>query len=49
MLGRRHFAGRARVATGLADPRSLLGRAHIEKQADAGQGDATRETLRDTV
>ena len=26
-----------------------LGRAHIETQAHAGQGDAARETLRDTV
>ena len=26
-----------------------FGRAHIETQADAGQGDAARETLRDTV
>ena len=27
----------------------VLGRAHIETQADAGQGDAARETHRDTV
>jgi len=26
-----------------------FGRAHIETQADAGQGDAARETLRDSV